>query len=241
MSNMRDGLLGKVSKGIKQRIFDDEPDAVSDSLLIGRLQSLADTESLSRSKKAVGPMPFVIDTTNAQKLLASEPATSHPVAAGDLAAELAIKPAPPINRHQDTSFVDELSASDGSDPIKTSQSLATILVVDDDMVTRRLMKKILEDRGYEVVVIEDGVEALMAIGKMNFDLILCDINMPYINGFKLMEFLNQKKIFIPFIFITVREDVEDEITGLALGAKDYIRKPINRDLLLLRIRKALDQ
>jgi putative two-component system response regulator len=53
--------------------------------------------------------------------------------------------------------------------------------------------------------------------------------------------LNTKNIFIPIIFITIREDVEDEIRGLALGAKDYIRKPVNRDLLLLRIRKALDK
>jgi CheY-like chemotaxis protein len=241
MSNTQDGFLGKVSKGIKKRIFDDEPNAVSDSLLIGRLQSLADTESSSRSKKAVEPMPYVIDTTNAQKLLALEPATAPPVTAGDLAVELAIEQAPSPNRHQDTSFADTSSASDGTDPIKTSRSLATILVVEDEIVTRKLMKKILEGRGYEVVASEDGVEALMAIGKMKFDLILCDINMPYINGFKLMEFLNQKKISIPFIFITVHEDVEDEITGLALGAKDYIRKPVNSDLLLLRIRKALDK
>jgi len=241
MSNTQDGFLGKVSKGIKKRIFDDEPNAVSDSLLIGRLQSLADTESSSRSKKAVEPMPYVIDTTNAQKLLALEPATAPPVTAGDLAVELAIEQAPSPNRHQDTSFADASSASDGTDPIKTSRSLATILVVEDEIVTRKLMKKILEGRGYEVVASEDGVEALMAIGKMKFDLILCDINMPYINGFKLMEFLNQKKISIPFIFITVHEDVEDEIKGLALGARDYIRKPVNRDLLLLRIRKALDK
>jgi two-component system copper resistance phosphate regulon response regulator CusR len=56
-----------------------------------------------------------------------------------------------------------------------------------------------------------------------------------------LEFLNQKDILIPVIFVTIREDVEDEIKGLALGAKDYIRKPISRDLLLLRIRKALDK
>jgi DNA-binding response OmpR family regulator len=119
--------------------------------------------------------------------------------------------------------------------------MATILVVEDDIVSQRLMRKILEERGYDVIVAEDGVDALMALGKINFDLILCDINMPNLDGFTLMEFLNKKEIFIPVIFITIREDVEDEIRGLALGAKDYIRKPINRDLLLLRIRKALNR
>ena len=108
-------------------------------------------------------------------------------------------------------------------------------------MTQRLMRKILEERGYEVVVAADGVEALMTLGKMNFDLILCDINMPNMDGFKLLEYLNQKNILIPVIFVTIREDAEDEIKGLALGAKDYIRKPVNRDLLLLRIRKALNK
>ena len=243
MSKMQDGFLGKVSKSIKKRIFDEEPDevAVSDSSLIGRLQSLVVTESTRQSKNIMEPMPDMIGIINAQKLPASEPATSRPVAAGDLAVELAIEPALPLDQHQDMSFADGSSSTDGPDPIKTSRSLATILVVEDDIVTQRLMKKILEDRGYEAVVTNDGVEALLSLGKMNFDLILCDINMPSMDGFKLIEFMNQKEIFIPVIFITVREDVEDEIKGLALGARDYIRKPINRDLLLLRIRKALDK
>jgi CheY-like chemotaxis protein len=221
MSNMQDGFLGKVSKGIKKRIFDDEPEVVSDSSLLGRLQSLANTESASRSRKPAEALP--------------------PVAADDSAMELAIEPAPSLEQYQDTSFADRSSASDVSDPIKNSRSLATILVVEDDIVTQRLTRNILEERGYEVIVAADGVEALMTLGKMNFDLILCDINMPNMDGFKLLEFLNQKNILIPVIFVTIREEVEDEIQGLALGARDYIRKPINRDLLLLRIRKALDK
>jgi CheY-like chemotaxis protein len=221
MSNMQDGFLGKVSKGIKKRIFDDEPEVVSDSSLLGRLQSLANTESASRSRKLAEPLP--------------------PVAADDSTMELAIEPAPSLEQYQDTSFADGSSASDVSDPIKNSRSLATILVVEDEIVTQRLTRNILEERGYEVIVAADGVEALMTLGKMNFDLILCDINMPNMDGFKLLEFLNQKNILIPVIFVTIREEVEDEIHGLALGAKDYIRKPVNRDLLLLRIRKALNK
>jgi len=221
MSNMQDGFLGKVSKGIKKRIFDDEPEVVSDSSLIGRLQSLANTESASQSRKTEEPLP--------------------PVSAGTPAVELATELARSLEQDQDTSFADGSSASDVPDPIQNSRSLATILVVEDEIVTQRLTRKILEERGYEVIVAADGVDALMALGKMNFDLIVCDINMPNMDGFKLLEFLNQKHIFIPVIFVTIREDVEDEIKGLALGAKDYIRKPINRDLLLLRIRKALDK
>ncbi len=58
---------------------------------------------------------------------------------------------------------------------KPQKSQATILVVEDDNVNRRLLQMLLEDRGYEVVVTGDGVEAFMVLGKMTFDLILCDI------------------------------------------------------------------
>ena len=220
MSN-NEGFLGKVSIGIKKRIFDDEPNEASNSALISRLQSLANTTSANQSINGAEPLPAVTAVAPVVEL-ATEPATS-------------------LEQHQDNPFAEESSASDVSGPMKNSRSLATILVVEDEIVTQRLTRKILEERGYEVIVAADGVEALMMLGKMNFDLIVCDINMPNMDGFKLLEFLNQKNILIPVIFVTIREDVEDEIKGLALGAKDYIRKPINRDLLLLRIRKALDK
>ena len=220
MSN-NEGFLGKVSIGIKKRIFDDEPNEASNSALISRLQSLANTTSANQSINGAEPSPAVTAVAPVVEL-ATEPATS-------------------LEQHLDNPFAEESSASDVSDPIKNSRSLATILVVEDEIVTQRLTRKILEERGYEVIVAADGVEALMTLGKMNFDLIVCDINMPNMDGFTLLEFLNQKDILIPVIFVTIREDVEDEIKGLALGAKDYIRKPINRDLLLLRIRKALDK
>jgi len=219
--NNNEGFLGKVSIGIKKRIFDDEPNEASNSALISRLQSLANTTSANQSINGAEPSPAVTVVAPVVEL-ATEPATS-------------------LEQHQDNPFAEESSASNVSGPMKNSRSLATILVVEDEIVTQRLTRKILEERGYEVIVAADGVEALMMLGKMNFDLIVCDINMPNMDGFKLLEFLNQKNILIPVIFVTIREDVEDEIKGLALGAKYYIRKPINQDLLLLRIRKALDQ
>lgn len=117
----------------------------------------------------------------------------------------------------------------------------SILVVEDEPVTQRLLKKILEDRGYEVSIASDGIDALMALGKGNFDLILSDLSMPNLDGFKLFDFINMKGIQTPVIFLTGSDDVEDEIKVLALGAKDYIKKPINRDLLLLRVSKVLHQ
>ena len=144
------------------------------------------------------------------------------------------------------------SASHNREPIPeeniTAPSTSTkkeespvILVVEDEPVTQRLLKKILEDRGYGVVIAGDGIDALMELGKGNFDLILSDLSMPNLDGFKLLDFINMKRIKTPIIFLTGSDDVEDEIKVLALGAKDYIRKPLNRDLLLLRVSKVLHQ
>jgi len=242
VSKTQDGFLGKVSKGIKKSIYDDEPDAASGKLIIERLQSLAGSVSPAQSKKTVEQMPDAVDAVNPQDPpSAAAPASPLHLNAAFRVEEIAAEPAAPPEQNQVAPPVEESAISEDSSPIRASGPIATILVVEDEIVTQRLTRKILEGRGYEVVVAEDGVDALMALGKINFDLVLCDINMPNLGGFQLVEFLNAKKIFIPVIFITAQEDVEDEIKGLALGAKDYIRKPINRDLLLLRTRKALDR
>ncbi len=79
----------------------------------------------------------------------------------------------------------------------------------------------------------------MKIGKINFDLILSDINMPNLNGIKLLEILKQKGINIPVIFITSRTSQADEIKGLSLGVADYIKKPISKEILIFRIERIL--
>jgi CheY-like chemotaxis protein len=241
MSKTQDGFLGKVSKGIKKSIYDDTPDAASGKLIIERLQSLAGTATPGQSKNAVERTPDIRSSNAQEPSSVAAPEAFPPIGTGYRAVENGAGPSPPPEQHQDASPAGKSPVSEDLNPIRTSGHMATILVVEDDIVTQRLTRMILEERGYEVVVAEDGVDALMALGKITFDLILCDINMPNLDGFKLVEFLNTKNIFIPVIFITVREDVEDEIRGLALGARDYIRKPINRDLLLLRIRKVLDK
>ncbi len=229
MSRTPDGFLEKVSKGIKKTIYDDEPDSSSGSLIIERLQSLSGTASPGQGKQT----PETVTDGRSQ----GPPALSAAVSSAFVPADTPASRGPV----RESSSGEETLPDEDQNAASSAGPMATILVVEDEIVTQRLMRKILEERGYEVVVAEDGVDALMALGKIRFDLILCDINMPNLDGFKLMEFLNAKNIALPVVFITSREDVEDEIRGLALGAKDYIHKPINRDLLLLRIRKALDK
>ncbi len=114
-----------------------------------------------------------------------------------------------------------------------------ILIIEDNIVTRGMIKKILAGHGYDVSAAVDGVDAVLHLTKRNFDLILCDIYMPNLNGFQLMEFLNRKQLKIPVIFLTASDRVEDEVKGLILGAEDYIRKPIDKDVLLLRVERII--
>jgi len=118
---------------------------------------------------------------------------------------------------------------------------ASILIVDDDEDTRKLLALILENRGYRVTISEDGIDALLYLGKKDFDLILSDVNMPNLDGFKLIEMMNQKGIEAPVIFLSSRDRADDEKRGLELGAMDYIKKPIPKEILLLRVKSALEK
>ncbi len=114
-----------------------------------------------------------------------------------------------------------------------------ILVVEDDQETRELILRLLRPLGYEVIPAADGVEALMLMGREKLDLILSDIDMPNLDGLKLMELKLTKGIDIPVVFLTARSDEEIEFKALNLGAADYIRKPVGKEILALRIRAAL--
>jgi type II secretory ATPase GspE/PulE/Tfp pilus assembly ATPase PilB-like protein len=115
-----------------------------------------------------------------------------------------------------------------------------ILIVEDDSLTQKLIAKLLESRGYRVTIAGDGIEALLCLGKEEFDLILSDINMPNLDGFKLLEMMGQKGIKAPVIFMTSRIDPKDEAMGFKLGAMDYIKKPIQKEILLLRVERILE-
>lgn len=114
-----------------------------------------------------------------------------------------------------------------------------ILIVDDDDLTQKLISRLLENRGYRVTIAGDGIEALLCLGKEEFGLILSDINMPNLDGFKLLEMVGQKGIKAPVIFMTSSLDPKDEAMGFKLGAMDYIKKPIQKEILLLRVERAL--
>jgi type II secretory ATPase GspE/PulE/Tfp pilus assembly ATPase PilB-like protein/DNA-binding response OmpR family regulator len=129
---------------------------------------------------------------------------------------------------------------DAAPRLETEQS-HRILLVEDEEDTQKLITRFLESASCEVTLAADGIDALIRLGQKDFDLILSDIAMPNLDGFKLIEMIHQKGIAVPLIFLTGSTTEQDEVRGFELGAVDYMRKPIRKELLLSRVRNALEK
>jgi type II secretory ATPase GspE/PulE/Tfp pilus assembly ATPase PilB-like protein/ActR/RegA family two-component response regulator len=124
-------------------------------------------------------------------------------------------------------------------PAPGAEDKTKILIVEDEPVTRKMLARILEKDGYIVAAASDGIDALLRMGKEKFHLILSDIDMPNLDGLRLLDLKNQKGIDAPVIFLTSKNRPEDERQGYLLGAVDYIKKPFEREPLLKKIQYAL--
>ena len=114
-----------------------------------------------------------------------------------------------------------------------------ILVVDDEVAIRDLIKEVLQLAGFEVSTCEDGLTALNLIRREKFDLIILDVNLPKLDGFALLQKVRESAPAQPIILISARTDKEDVTHGLRLGADDYIRKPFGIEELVLRVENRL--
>jgi DNA-binding NarL/FixJ family response regulator len=109
-----------------------------------------------------------------------------------------------------------------------------ILCIDDDREISAMIAEELTSRGFDVIVAHDGHEGFVAILKLMPDLVLCDISMPVMSGFEVLERLNAlapRLGHIPFVFLTALVDRESELRARRLGADDYVTKPIDFDML----------
>lgn len=122
--------------------------------------------------------------------------------------------------------------------------MSKILVVEDEAAIRRVLKKILteENDSYQVDEAEDGVKGLEAVKNNDYDLVLCDIKMPKMDGgVEVLESARKFKPEIPFIMISGHGDLDTAVNTMRLGAFDYISKPPDLNRLLTTVRNALDR
>lgn len=117
--------------------------------------------------------------------------------------------------------------------------MADILIVEDDRRISELIRRTVAMTGHRGLTAFTGREALLALGKMNIDLILLDIGLPDMDGFALMKQISEDYADAPVICVTARDEVPDRIKGLKGGAEDYIVKPFAMEELLARINVVL--
>ncbi len=114
-----------------------------------------------------------------------------------------------------------------------------ILVVDDDVAMRTLLREILTGKLYEVIEAADGQQALDLIHKEPFDLMITDRSMPALGGLELLQMLRQEKIDIPALVVSAYGDEDMWAKAIGLGAEDYLLKPFTSDSVLSVVRKKL--
>lgn len=115
----------------------------------------------------------------------------------------------------------------------------SILIVEDEEKILRLLEIELEYEGYELGKATDGIEAFDIYRSRSWDLILLDVMLPGMSGIELLRRIRLKDSFVPVILLTAKDSIEDKVSGLDLGANDYITKPFRMEELLARIRAVL--
>lgn len=121
---------------------------------------------------------------------------------------------------------------------------ATILVIDDEALLREDIVEELEDEGYRVLQASDGHDGLKLILQHHPDLVVCDITMPRKNGYELLKEVRGEhgiSAEMPFIFLSALADKEHVVAGLKLGADNYLTKPVDFDVLRVKVQACLRQ
>lgn len=122
----------------------------------------------------------------------------------------------------------------------STEQPAQVLVVEDDEALRRLLIMTLKRDGFQVIAAENGKQALDMFACHPVDLVLLDVNMPVMNGYAVCMEL-RKQTHVPIIFITAKSRTDDLVTGIELGADNYVTKPFTIQELRARIRAMLQR
>lgn len=125
--------------------------------------------------------------------------------------------------------------------MKKIHQKASILLVEDEENLQEALKLNLELEGYEVTTAATGLEALRAVGKEYFDLIILDIMLPEMDGITVCENIRVQNNDVPILFLSAKNSSADRVLGLKKGGDDYITKPFDLEEVLLRIGKLISK
>ena len=110
-----------------------------------------------------------------------------------------------------------------------------VMLIDDDLDLHKVLADLLVGSGYQFVGVSDPLLALDAVAREKPDLLLLDVMMPRVNGFKICQEVRAQGRRIPIVFLTAKSDIVDKSIGFQAGAADYVTKPFDTEELLLRI------
>lgn len=118
----------------------------------------------------------------------------------------------------------------------------SVLVVDDEPLTRNLLRLMLERAGFDILEAEDGLKALLSVSENKPDVIVLDVMMPHMDGLTVCEKLrsNPETAVLPIILLSARANPEAVQEGMEAGADEYLSKPVSREELIRTIRSVLE-
>jgi len=119
--------------------------------------------------------------------------------------------------------------------------MADILIIDDEKAIRKTLSEILSFEGYKIDEASDGEEGLKKFRERNYDVVLCDIKMPKIDGIEFLQKAGESNPDVPVIMISGHGNIETAVEAVKTGAYDYISKPPDLNRLLITIRNAMDK
>ena len=119
--------------------------------------------------------------------------------------------------------------------------MSKILVIDDERAIRNTLKEILEFEKHEVECAEEGISGIELFKSKNYDVVLCDIKMPQMDGIEVLEKLQEHSAEIPVIMISGHGNIDTAVDAIKKGAYDFIEKPLDLNRLLITIRNATDK
>jgi len=116
-----------------------------------------------------------------------------------------------------------------------------ILIVDDDATTRKLLGLYLKAKGYEVAYAENGLDGIEKLGRENPNLIISDLNMPYMDGMEFVKTVRGDPVHheIPILMVTTEADPEERERAMSIGVNGYLIKPVTADVVTQNIRHIL--